>query len=158
MGSVWKITSVASVAGFLCWYVILLFCHLSSGIHSKGLEVAKTNAKHSQLPAKAQVPDTTPPAVFPLLSVYSVHEYNIQRERGLGTLLSPASLGLAYSKTTYILRRQSYCLPFWMAWNTPWTRPKFWRQFILWVTFPTLIKHTTMLNMRKREEKEEWEK
>lgn len=65
------------------------------GIHGKG-PTSSTNAKHSQSPARAEAPGKTPPAAFSFLSPFILFE-NVQRGRGFGIRLSPASLGLVYS-------------------------------------------------------------
>lgn len=89
MGSVWKINSLVLVAGSLCWYVICLFHHLS--LAAQQSPISSTD-KHSLLePDRAKVPGKVPPAAFSFLSPFIIYK-NVQRGRGFGIPLSPASL------------------------------------------------------------------
>ena len=96
MGSVWKINSLVLAAGFLCWYVIRLFHHLSLACTAKSYKQHRQMPKSLLKPDRAEVPGKVPPAAFSFLSQFIIYK-NVQRGRGFGIPLSSASLGLAYS-------------------------------------------------------------
>lgn len=165
MGSVWKINSLAFVAGFLCWYVILLFWHLS--LHSQPRSISSTDKCQTQtVSCYRQGPRQSTSSCFSFFSPCILYQMSKKGGGGGADLECHCHLLLLlwvqFTPERYILGGQSY--PVVLPWNglqqsvvtsqVPGTA----LFFLKIVTLLALMRHPTILRETWMEEKEERKK